>query len=153
MYQGIHVKYSLFLSDFIETLLLSTYFRNILKYQIARKSVQWEPSCSMRTEGQVDRQTHMTRLIVSFGSSVSASKNERDILKSPQNVHCLLYWSHKNKSHGWVAELQPFCQLPYPSLSPTVISHPAQNLCQCYQHCEVRGYRRGCWIFFTNSDH
>jgi len=28
---------------------------------------------------------------------------------------------------------QPFCLLPYPSLSPTVISHPAQNLCQCYQ--------------------
>jgi len=28
---------------------------------------------------------------------------------------------------------QPFCLLPYPSLSTTAISHPGQNLCQCYQ--------------------
>ena len=35
---------------------------------------------------------------------------------------------------GRVAEgLQPFSLLPYPSLSPTVVSHPAQKLCQCYQ--------------------
>jgi len=36
-------------------------FRKILKYQISRKSIQWEPSCSMRndrrTDGRTDGQT------------------------------------------------------------------------------------------------
>jgi len=29
----------------------------ILKYLITRKSVQWAPSCAMRTDGRTDRQT------------------------------------------------------------------------------------------------
>ena len=32
-------------------------FKKILKYQISWKSVQWEPSCSLRTEGRTERQT------------------------------------------------------------------------------------------------
>jgi hypothetical protein len=40
---GLHVKYSLFLSDFIEILIQSAYvyFLKLLKYQIPWKSVQW----------------------------------------------------------------------------------------------------------------
>ena len=37
-------------------------FQKILKYQISWKSVQSEPSCSMRTDGQTD----MTKLTVAF---------------------------------------------------------------------------------------
>ena len=32
-------------------------FRKILKYQISRKSVQWEPSCPMRTDRQTEGRT------------------------------------------------------------------------------------------------
>jgi len=32
-----------------------TDFPKTLKYEISRKFVQWEPSCSMRTDGRKDR--------------------------------------------------------------------------------------------------
>jgi hypothetical protein len=56
MYTGLHVKYPLFLTDCNASGIFSTDFRKTLKYQISRKSVQWEPSCPMRTEdGRTDR--------------------------------------------------------------------------------------------------
>jgi hypothetical protein len=51
----IHVKYELFSSDFNITELLWIDFRNILKYNISCKSVEWEPSCYMRADGRTDR--------------------------------------------------------------------------------------------------
>jgi len=55
MYIGLHVKCPQILSDFNGTWILSTDCRKILKYQISWKSVRWEPSCSMRTDGQTWR--------------------------------------------------------------------------------------------------
>jgi len=52
----IYVKYLVFLSDFNKTLIFSTDFRKITKYQISRESVQWETSCSMQTNGYTDGQ-------------------------------------------------------------------------------------------------
>jgi len=50
MYLSLHVKYPLFLSDLNN--------KN-LKYQISLKTVQWKPSCSMRTDtwtdGRIDK--------------------------------------------------------------------------------------------------
>jgi len=43
------------LSDITEARIFSTDFRKLLKYQFSPKSVQWEPSCSMRTDGETDR--------------------------------------------------------------------------------------------------
>jgi hypothetical protein len=90
-----HVKYSLFLPDINKIWLFSTYFRKTLEYQISRKSVHWEPSCSRRTcrrtdrrrdgqtdrktDGQMDRpierQTDMTKLIVIFRNLANTPKN------------------------------------------------------------------------------
>jgi hypothetical protein len=61
----------LFLSDFNETWIFSIHFRKILKYQIPRESVQWETSCSLRTDGRTD----MTKLLVALGNFVNAPKN------------------------------------------------------------------------------
>ena len=54
MYSGLHVIYPLFLSDFIETRIFSTYFPEIPNYKISRKFVQWETSNSMPTNGQTN---------------------------------------------------------------------------------------------------
>jgi hypothetical protein len=68
MYIG-HVRYQSLLSDFKEIWIFSTYFRKIHKYKISWKSVQWEPSCSVRTE---DGHTDMTKLIVAFRNVANA---------------------------------------------------------------------------------
>ena len=57
MYIGLHVNYRLYLSDFNETWNVSTLYRKIFKYQISWKTVQCEPSCSMRTDWRTDGRT------------------------------------------------------------------------------------------------
>jgi hypothetical protein len=57
-----HVKCPLFLWDFNETRIFPNDSWKIFKYHISRKLVQWEPSCSIMTEGrmedgQTDRET------------------------------------------------------------------------------------------------
>ena len=59
---GHNIKYQLFLSDFNQTWIFLTDFKKILKYQISWKSILWELSCSMWTDGQTD----MTKLRVTF---------------------------------------------------------------------------------------
>jgi len=55
MYKGLQVKKLLFFSDFNESPIFSKDFRQILKYKILSKSVQWQPSCSMRADKQIWR--------------------------------------------------------------------------------------------------
>jgi hypothetical protein len=55
MYIGLHVKYPLLLSDFIETWFFLMDFQKIIKYKILWKSVQWELSCSVQTGRQTGR--------------------------------------------------------------------------------------------------
>jgi hypothetical protein len=64
---------------FNETWIFWTEFRKIIEYQILLKSVYWKLHCSMRTQkltdGQTDRQTDVTKLIVAFSNFANASKN------------------------------------------------------------------------------
>ena len=70
MYTGIHVKYPLFLSDFLMKFWsFSADFRKILKNKISWKSFQWEPSRSMQTE------TDMRKVIVAIRNFVDVPKN------------------------------------------------------------------------------
>jgi hypothetical protein len=71
MYLWQHVKFSLFFSDFNKTWIFTTDFRKVLKYKISRKSVQWETSCPMRTDGR----TGTTKPIVTFCNFANAPKN------------------------------------------------------------------------------
>jgi hypothetical protein len=70
-YIHVFVSYQLFLSDINETWIFFTDFRRILRYPISLKFVQWEPSCSTLT----DRQTEITKLIVTFRNFANAPKN------------------------------------------------------------------------------
>jgi hypothetical protein len=80
---GLHVKYPLFLSDFKETLIFSSEFLKILKCKTSRKSGQWEPRYSMRTEERTD----MTKVLVAFRNSANSPKEETIPPKSHKNSH------------------------------------------------------------------
>ena len=53
-------KVPVVIERFNETWIFSTDFRKARQYQISWKSVQWEPSCSMRMYGRTDRQTRQS---------------------------------------------------------------------------------------------
>jgi len=74
MYIGFHIKCPLFLSDFNGTWIFWAEFRKTLKYKFSWKSVQWDPSCSMRAGGRRGRQAGMTKLIVAFRNFLKATK-------------------------------------------------------------------------------
>jgi hypothetical protein len=76
IYIGLYVTYPLFSPDFNESWNFTAIFfsRKIFKYQISRKSVQWEPSCSMRTDGQTNTQTNMAKLTATFRNVANAPK-------------------------------------------------------------------------------
>ena len=67
------VKYPLLLSDFNETEFSGQISQKKLIYQVLSKSVQWEPSCSMRLDGLM---TDMTKVIVAFRSFANVPKNQ-----------------------------------------------------------------------------
>ena len=69
------------LFDFNESLIFSTDFPKIPKYQISWKSVRWDLSCSMQT----DRRTEVTRLTVAFRDFAKAPNYSY----SPSDIHIL----------------------------------------------------------------
>ena len=64
-------KVTFILSPLNANLISPTDFRKILRFRISWKSLQWEPSFSMRT----DRMTDVTKLIIAFRNFPNAYKN------------------------------------------------------------------------------
>jgi hypothetical protein len=64
------VKHLLFLPYCKETRIISTVFRHTCEFQISWKPFQWEPSCSVRTDGQTGR----NKPTATFRSFTKASK-------------------------------------------------------------------------------
>ena len=62
--------------------LFSIDFGKILKYQISRKSPQWEPSYSMRTDRRIEGRTGMTKVIVAFRNFANAPEKKTFGVKS-----------------------------------------------------------------------
>ena len=76
----------------------ATDFRKIFKYQIWWKSVDWEPSCSIRTDGRTD----MTKLIVAFRNFANAPKNSYT-WNITHNTGSTAVWNLKPE--GWSSPL------------------------------------------------
>jgi hypothetical protein len=69
MYVAPYVKFPILFSD----KLVSVSFQKVLQYQVPLMSFHWEPSCSIRKDGQTGRRTDMTKVIVAFRNSKNAS--------------------------------------------------------------------------------
>jgi hypothetical protein len=75
--------------------LMTNFSETIFKYQVPSKSVQWEPSFSIRTNGRTD----MTKLIVAFRCfaslkvvcflSVMSEHSEKKLWKATVCMECL----------------------------------------------------------------
>jgi len=130
MYVGLHVKYRLFLSDLIEPWNFSTHFRKIFRYVISLQSVQWEPSCSIRTDGQMDRQTDMTKLLSLFRSLRKALKT-RPKFYLAAHFHC--QFSGVNAS--WLQSLGIFgATLPCPRFFPKLDAFYHFDMCDIFRN-------------------
>jgi len=66
---GRHVKYSLFLPDFNETRIFLAYFLKVL-------NIKFQENPSSGSRDVPDRQTDMTKLLVTFESFANAPKND-----------------------------------------------------------------------------
>ena len=91
---------------------LDRFWKKIFKYQISCQSVQWEPSCSMRTDGRTHARTDVTKLIFALRSFANAPEKKKrgDILVTFQKersscdlralggkVLCYFFWSLMGK--------------------------------------------------------
>jgi hypothetical protein len=73
----LNVKYPLFLSGYNETWIFSMDCRRKFKYQVSSKSVQWEPSCSMRTDGHYEANSRFSQFANTPNNGKVAPVNDK----------------------------------------------------------------------------
>ena len=109
-YTGLHVKYPLLLTDSNETWVSSTDFWKMLKYRMSWKVVQWEPSCSTRTDGQID----MTKLTVALRNFMNAHNYfpkqywPRTTFSVRHELNFDIKLRRRQSSKGWANDLRTF---------------------------------------------
>jgi len=108
LYIGLHVECPLFFSDFNENLILLRDFRKIPKYQILWKSVWWEQSCCIWTDGWTNGQTYMTKLILRKGLKI--------LTYLTLNISMLLWWYPRTLNA--MCEQQAQWRLGFRGMSP-----------------------------------
>ena len=96
MYTHLHVKYPILLPDFHETSIFSTDVWEILKYPISWKATQWEPGCSMQTNGQT--QIDMMTLTPAFLNFANMPKKELRI----GDLDIMSLWIIDYNNRRWV---------------------------------------------------
>ena len=87
MYAGLHTEQTFFLTDLNQDLVFSTGVRKFLKYQIAWKYVQWEPSfpcgwTDIQTDWKTERATWLKR-------------NSRHSQFCDKGINVLLFWNRQ----------------------------------------------------------
>jgi hypothetical protein len=137
MLERLHVKYPLFLSEFYKTLVFSINFRKKFKDQASSKSIQWESSCSTRT----DRWMHMTKLIVTFRNFANVPKYGEYSLFSNVSV-IVIYAGQKTRkaktatARGWKLEIWKFISnLTKDTLHSTQLEHCKEERPNTYSTC------------------
>ena len=75
-YDKKNVKCPSFLTDFKGTWIFSTDFSKNTQILISPKSVQWEPCCSVQTNGRMDGQRNMTKQIGRFGPMLDINTSD-----------------------------------------------------------------------------
>jgi hypothetical protein len=89
----LRVKHSLFLLHFNKAWIFWTEFRKIFKYQISWKSVQREPSCSMRKDGRTDGDEEVN--VIAFRNIMNALENiSHTCIKMFALCHRVIQTSH-----------------------------------------------------------
>jgi hypothetical protein len=88
-YKDFYVKYPLLLSHFSETWIFWIYFGNMLSFRILWKSVQWEPSCSLQTDGRTYRQADRQKDRQTNNSRFSNFANALNVWQREGGIHYL----------------------------------------------------------------
>jgi len=83
--------------------------------EISSKCVQWEPTCSMQTDGrtdeQTDREADMTEAIVAFRNFVNVSRNCRQAFEI--NNYKLKICTYRAITRNWISKVQIIKSSPF----------------------------------------